>query len=76
MVQHHFNAIYEKDGDWWVATAVEIPGAFSQGRTIEEARENLMDAVIELLLARRQLLEEEIARKPDVMREELTVTFN
>lgn len=51
-----FHAICERDGDWWVASAVEIPGAFSQGKTIEEARENLLDAVRELMLARRELM--------------------
>jgi predicted RNase H-like HicB family nuclease len=55
MMIQQFNAVYEKSGDWWVATAVEIPGAFSQGKTIKEARENLLDAVRELLLARRDL---------------------
>jgi len=55
MMVQQFTAIFEKDGDWWVAEAVEVPGALSQGKTIEEARENLMDAVRELLLARREL---------------------
>jgi predicted RNase H-like HicB family nuclease len=39
----------------WVATALEIPGAFSQGHTIEKARENLLDAIRELLQARSAL---------------------
>jgi predicted RNase H-like HicB family nuclease len=47
-MQQPFSAIYERDGDWWVVTAVEIPGGFSQGRTIEEACENLLDAVYEM----------------------------
>ncbi len=54
-MKHHFNAIFERDGDWWVATAIEIPGAFSQGKTIDEARENLVDAIHELLMVRREL---------------------
>ncbi|HLA42089.1 MAG TPA: type II toxin-antitoxin system HicB family antitoxin [Aggregatilineales bacterium] len=58
-----FNAIFEKDGDWWVATAVEISGAFSQGKTIDEARENLRDAVCEMLLAQRDLVEKEEVRQ-------------
>lgn len=48
--------IYEQGQDgWWVATIPEIPGAFSQGRTKEEARENVVDAVAELMTARREL---------------------
>jgi len=56
-MQQQFNAIFERDGAWWVATAVEIPGAFSQGKTMDEARENLLDAVRELILAQRELME-------------------
>lgn len=72
-MQQEFSAIYERDGEWWVATAVEIQGAFSQGKTLEEARDNLLDAIRELLLARRELMEAEIAGKTDVVRESLTI---
>ncbi len=71
-----FHAIYERDGDWWVASAVEIPGAFSQGKTIEEARENLLDAVRELMLARRELAEQEVSSKDEVVREELAIQID
>jgi predicted RNase H-like HicB family nuclease len=30
---------------WTVARVVEVPGAISQGRTREEARENVIDAL-------------------------------
>jgi predicted RNase H-like HicB family nuclease len=36
----------EPDEDGWiVARVVEVPGAISQGRTREEARENVVDAL-------------------------------
>ena len=36
----------EPDEDGWiVARVVEVPGAISQGRTPEEARENVIDAL-------------------------------
>lgn len=35
---------------WIVARVIEVPGAFSQGRTREEARENVIDA-LRLMLA-------------------------
>jgi predicted RNase H-like HicB family nuclease len=41
-------AVFVKDGDWWVAWTDDIPGAMTQGRTIEEARENLIDAISEI----------------------------
>lgn len=41
----------EPDEDGWiVARVVEVPGAMSQGRTPEEARENVLDA-LRLMLA-------------------------
>ena len=43
-----------QDG-WWIATIPEVPGAFSQGRTKEEARANVLDAMAELMAARREL---------------------
>jgi predicted RNase H-like HicB family nuclease len=45
-------AYEEPDEDGWiVARVVEVPGALSQGRTREEARENVIDA-LRLMLAR------------------------
>lgn len=38
------------DEGWIVARVVEVPGALSQGRTLEEARENVIDA-LRLMLA-------------------------
>jgi predicted RNase H-like HicB family nuclease len=36
----------EPDEDGWiVARIIEVPGAMSQGRTREEARENVIDAL-------------------------------
>ena len=39
-------AFEEPDEDGWiVARVLEVPGAISQGRTREEARENVVDAL-------------------------------
>jgi predicted RNase H-like HicB family nuclease len=39
-------AYHEPDEDGWiVARVVEVPGALSQGRTREEARANVIDAL-------------------------------
>jgi predicted RNase H-like HicB family nuclease len=53
-------AIYERTDDgWWVVCVPEIPGAHSQGRTREEAREMIRDAVRLLLEVRREDAERE-----------------
>lgn len=56
VVSRELTVIYEHGDDgWWIATIPEIPGAFSQGKTKKEARENAFDAMNELMLARRDL---------------------
>lgn len=68
-----FTAIYEHTDDgWWVVSVAEIPGAHSQGRTLEEAREMIKDAVKLLLEVRREDAEHESEGK-DVVRETLEV---
>ena len=49
-VDHHFRA-----RPFRLVGRPEVPGAFSQGKTREEARENVLDALIELMTARREL---------------------
>jgi predicted RNase H-like HicB family nuclease len=41
-------ATFVKDGKWWVAWTDDVPGALTQGKTIEEAKENLIDAIHEM----------------------------
>jgi predicted RNase H-like HicB family nuclease len=73
-MRHEFTAVFERgDGDWWIATALEIPGAFSQGKTVDEARMMLMDAIQELMLAEREQAEIELAGKPNLIRETLSL---
>lgn len=53
-MKHEFTAIFERDGDWYIAYCPEIPGANGQGRTKEEARQSLADALALILEDRRQ----------------------
>jgi len=46
-------AVYERDGDWVMGYIVEIPGVNTQGRTLDECRDNLQDALQEFVAARR-----------------------
>ena len=49
-MRHDYTVVYQtiEDG-WYMATVPELPGAVTQGATLEEARANIKDAV-ELLL--------------------------
>jgi predicted RNase H-like HicB family nuclease len=53
-MRKEFTAILERDGDWHVAYCPEIPGANGQGRTKEEARASLAEAVALILEDRRE----------------------
>ena len=45
--------VYEDAGDGWVLARIpQVRGAISQGETREEARENVIDALQEVLAAR------------------------
>ncbi len=71
-----FSATYERDGDWWIGYVAEIPGANAQGRTIEEARENLREAVELIVETNRNLARQRAAEtggKGQVIQEDLLV---
>ena len=56
MLSTNLTVIYEKGEDgFWIATIPEVPGAFSQGKTKREARINVVEAMTELMAARREL---------------------
>jgi predicted RNase H-like HicB family nuclease len=48
-------AVYVKVDDAYIAFVKEIPGANTQGATLEEARENLHEAIEMVLDANRTL---------------------
>jgi predicted RNase H-like HicB family nuclease len=52
-MHNEFTAIFERDGDWYIAYCPEIPGANGQGRTKEEARASLASAIALILEDRR-----------------------
>jgi len=66
-------AVFEQDGDWWIGYVEELPGANTQGRTLEEARENLFEAVQLVLEANREAARREFEGK-QVIRETLSLT--
>jgi predicted RNase H-like HicB family nuclease len=68
-----YTAVFERGEDgWWVASCLEIPEAITQGETIEEARENLKDAIQLVLEVRREDGEKELEGR-DVIREQLAL---
>ena len=52
--QQSFTAIIEPDEDWYSASCPEVPGANGQGRTPEECKANLAEAIALILEDQRQ----------------------
>jgi predicted RNase H-like HicB family nuclease len=53
-MHNQFTAVIEKDGDWYIGYCPEIPGANGQGKTKEECRKSLAQAVSLILEDRRE----------------------
>lgn len=52
--------VFEQDEGWVIASVPEVPGTHSQGRTREEARENVIEAlrgILELRFGEHALTE-------------------
>ena len=71
-MRNEFTAVFEREGDWWIAYCPEIPGANGQGKTKEEARRSLADAISLILEDRRA--DGLRGVPPDVERETVVVT--
>lgn len=55
-----FTAIFEKVDDWYIGHVEELLGANTQGKTLDEARENLHETIELILLSDRKLAEKEL----------------
>lgn len=69
-----FEELPESEGGGYLAYAEELPGAISEGDTLDEARENLRDAIGLLLEANRELAGKPIEGKR-ITREQITVSI-
>ncbi len=53
-MHNEFTAIIERDQDWFIAWCPEVPGANGQGRTVEESKHSLAEAIALILEDRRE----------------------
>ena len=72
-MQIELTAVYLKVPEGYVAFVEELPGANTQGATLDEARENLREAVQLVLEANRDLVSSEVGLR-EVIRESLKVS--
>jgi predicted RNase H-like HicB family nuclease len=69
-MQLQFTAVFQRVPEGYIGFVEELPGANTQGATLDEARSNLGEAVRLVLEANRSLLEETLRGK-DIIREPL-----
>lgn len=67
-----FEELPESDGGGYVAYTEELPGAITEGDTIEEARANLRDA-IEVLIEANRALAGKPAQGKKITREKISI---
>ena len=72
MPEMKLTAVFMKVPEGYAAFVEELPGANTQGETLEEARENLREAVALVLRANRELAEESL-EGAEVIRETLVL---
>ena len=65
-------AVFEKVGEWWLGYVEELPGANTQGETLDQARENLREAVQLIIEVNRELLLQQMEGH-EIIREPLLV---
>jgi predicted RNase H-like HicB family nuclease len=53
-MRNEFTSVIEQDGEWFIGYCPEIPGANGQGRTADECRANLSEAIALILEDRRE----------------------
>lgn len=62
-MENILTAVFEKVPEGYIGYVEELPGANSQGKTLDEVRENLKEAIGLVLESNRQLMEEELKGK-------------
>lgn len=71
-MQIQLTAVYQKVPEGYIGFVEELPGANTQGDTLDEARTNLQEAITLVLEANRALAEERL-RGQEVIREAVSV---
>jgi len=60
-------AVFEKSPQGYIGYVEELPGANTQGKSLEETKENLIEAIQLVIQANRQLAEEDISTENRVV---------
>ena len=72
-MQVQLTAVFKEVAEGYIGFVEELPGANTQGATLEEARANLAEA-IQLVLEANRALAQKALEGQDVIREPVTIT--
>lgn len=72
-MQIKLTAVFQKVPEGYIGFVEELPGANTQGDTLEKARSNLEEAVQLILETNRELAEESLQGK-DVIKESFSIS--
>lgn len=72
-MEFQLTAVYHRVREGYIGFVQELPGANTQGATLDEVRKNLQEAVELVIEANRSLSEEDLGDS-EVIREPLKVT--
>ncbi|HVF54913.1 MAG TPA: type II toxin-antitoxin system HicB family antitoxin [Pyrinomonadaceae bacterium] len=74
LTELNLTAIYEEaEEGGYIGYIAELPGANTQGESLDEVRENLMEAVQMIFEANREESEKRLAKDAKVTRERVTL---
>ena len=73
-MSRQFTAVYKKSGKWYLGWVEEIPGVNTQGRTIQEVKENLKEALL-LVLETNKFFNKKEFSKGSTTREPISVSI-
>ncbi|MCI4625269.1 MAG: type II toxin-antitoxin system HicB family antitoxin [Candidatus Magnetoovum sp. WYHC-5] len=69
-MREKLTAVFQKSPYGYIGYVEELPGANTQGATLEEAKKNLVEAVQLVLESNRQIAEKDISGK-EIIKEDL-----
>ncbi len=72
-IEFKLTAVYRKVPEGYIGFVSELPGANTQGKTLEETKTNLEEA-IHLVLEANRTLSEESLKGQDVIRESIPLS--
>ena len=73
-MENTFTGIIEKTDKWYIGYIEEIPGVNTQGKTVEEVKNNLKEALELILISNRELTEKSITGK-NVIKEKILINI-